>query len=624
MCGIAGLASGILSSDQLEQNLDNLLASIRHRGPDETGRFSSASLAMGMTRLSIIDLENGTQPKRSANGNITVIFNGEIYNHPQLRDELISLGYQFTSNSDTEVIAHGYAHWQEGLFERLEGMFAIAIYNKEAQTLTLVRDHFGIKPLYYHHSDSNFAFSSEPHSLYELEEIQLSIKAETISEFLTFKYLQSPSHFVSGIHKLEPGHYLELDLRTYTHKKKHYWSLNEFLEAQPKYSTQDWLEGAYDALQKTVDNHLLSDVPVGVLLSGGIDSALLAWAASESKKTTKTSAFTTSFSEKAYDESALARKTAEKLNLEHHILSADLQDFDSLDLLVKQFGEPFANLSIPANFALAKHTAQHVKVALNGSGSDELFYGYDRYVATDLPLPKWLNRSLKALSPLIDTLPSGHHKNNSIEKIKRYLSLVKDEIPLRHFKAIRLFDLGELTQAFPHIPHPKPFHYMERFEKYQGEQAIKQASLVDIETMLPDDYLTLVDRTSMAYSLEVRVPFIDLNWVKFALQVPKELKRKRFQSKILLRKMAENKLPSVITQGAKQGFESPIAHWIKNIPAAQWRERFENSELKHVCDIDYLEKLFTLHNTGRRNMARELLAVITLESWIRQCHVTLK
>src|SRR3989442_4719301 len=382
MCGIAGIMAPAMSSNLLGSTLGTMMNDLRHRGPDDAGSYVEPGLAIGMRRLSIIDLEHGRQPMFSADGQTMVVSNGEIYNFPELKKELMACGHLFQTRCDTEVILHGYRQWKEKVVDHLHGMFAFCIYDRLTRSLFLARDHFGIKPLYYFTGNGIFSFCSEPLPLLRLPGMLRRLNEEALEMFLAHKYVPAPLTLIDGMKKLEPGACMRVDENGKVLASQPYWHLEhvplemDASEAEEKLRT---------LLIESVRRQMLSDVPVGLFLSGGIDSGLLLWAMRQSMGADHVSAYTVGFDCASYDESPLAAVTAQHLGARHHVDYMPAPEASELDRMIELFGEPFANLSVPANFLVSRAAGRHVKVALNGSGADELFGGYDRYYAVQPP-----------------------------------------------------------------------------------------------------------------------------------------------------------------------------------------------------------------------------------------------
>ncbi|MBF0370684.1 MAG: asparagine synthase (glutamine-hydrolyzing) [Magnetococcales bacterium] len=615
MCGIAGLLStGHLDTLTLKSHLDLLLSGIRHRGPDDEGCWIQGGVALGMRRLAIIDLAGGRQPMVSQDGRVVLVFNGEIYNFRKLREILSAKGHPFQSRSDSEVILHGYREWGMEVVNHLDGMFAFAIFDREQGKLLLARDHFGIKPLYHISSPDFFAFCSEPAPLLTLPGVTRRLDPQGLSAFLSQKYIPAPRTFIQNLYKLPAASHLTID----THSPQQppfpsrYWQL----EPTPwQGSDGEALEQLEGLLKQAVQRQLVSDVPVGVFLSGGIDSGLLLWGAKESGEAHVAGAFTVGFGEKSFDESRLAQHSARHLNTPLQIDRLPSPSPADLAGMIAQFGEPFANLSVPANFLVSAAAAKGVKVALNGSGADELFGGYDRYYASHPPLPLALAGSLAPLLlPLASRLPVSGSKHSVVHRARAFLAGQNHQPAQRHAIPIALFSADEIQTMAPDLP-PVEMAAAQAYRQALGTDGLQRATWADINTMLPDDYLTLVDRTSMAASLEVRVPFLDLDLARFAFSLASSHKIKGWQKKRILRQLAQRHLPPVIARQPKMGFESPVSSWFRGELGDELAASWPTSPLNDLIDGGFVSRLVQDHQHHRRDAAKQLLALHTLKGW---------
>jgi asparagine synthase (glutamine-hydrolysing) len=629
MCGIAGYCGACGVADTTEKEcagrLEALLAGIVHRGPDDAGITCAHNVAIGMRRLSIIDLAGGHQPMLSGDGRYALVFNGEIYNFRELRSELAEAGYSFATNSDSEVLLKGYMAWGRGVLDRLDGMFAFAVHDRHAGTVFLARDHLGIKPLYYIHLGGVFAFCSEPAPLLELPQVRRRLDHDALAAFLSFKYVPAPDTFIKDIKKLAAGHTLEYSPRGDMLRTERYWQL------QGREGSSDAGELA-ERLTRAVDSQMVSDVPLGVFLSGGIDSGLLTWAAAGQGGEHFTGGYTVAFDETgrkkglcaggSFDESRLAALSAAHLGvpLSSTTLASPAQA--TLDDWIRRFQEPFANTSIPANFLLCQWVARHVKVALNGSGADELFGGYDRYYAVHPPAAL---RALHCAAPLLrrvaDMLPVGGGKNSLVHRARRYLAGCALAPAQKHAGSIRLFTDTQLAAIAPGVV-PATF-VQDAFAGAPQGSLLYKATWTDMQTMLPDDYLTLVDRTSMAASLEVRVPFLARDFVQYAFSLPPAAKIAGWKKKTALRALAAKHLPEDIARQPKMGFESPVGRWFRDGLGEALCRQLAQSPLQNIISVRGVQALAQSHSAGQVDAAKPLLALYTLVRWMDMYRVEL-
>lgn len=612
MCGIAGILIPGRDARGLEPVLDGLLDGIKHRGPDDCGRLAKNGLAIGMRRLSIIDIKGGHQPMTTADDRFTIVYNGEVYNFRELRQELEAKGHSFRTKSDTEVILQGYAEWGEDIATRLNGMFAFALLDHKAGTIFLARDHFGVKPLYYVRQKGLFAFCSEPKPLMELPGLSLSLDLEALETYLAYKYVPAPRTFVNEIKKLTTATALTLDVNTLEIEEKKFWQLApEPLDL----SIEQAEERLGKLLTDAVRRQMVSDVPLGLFLSGGIDSGLLLHAACQDRKPSEVNSHTLGFEEKSYDETEYAKLTAEHLGATHRIGYLPMPKAHDLDGMVDLYGEPFANTSIPPCFLLSKSAVENFKVALSGSGGDELFGGYDRYFAVRPPLPLRMIRPFSPLMlPLVKMLPVGAKKNSLITFARRFFELNCAAPEMRHALAVRLFMPAGLDEVFPGRPKSGD-PITEKYIQAPGKDGLQKAALTDIATMMADDYLTLADRTSMAASLELRVPFLDLDLAQFSVSLPSAMKIRGWEKKFILRRYSRGKLPDKVVTGAKKGFESPVGAWFRGELGPALMEKVRESEISRVLDAGSIKRLVDDHKNMRVDGSKQLLGLYTLAHW---------
>ncbi|MGA1794522.1 MAG: asparagine synthase (glutamine-hydrolyzing) [bacterium] len=621
MCGIAGIISSHLPSSTMKDLLDGMLDAIRHRGPDDSGYYIAPGVAIGMRRLSIIDLESGHQPMLSSDGQTILVYNGEIYNFPELRRELSARGHMFRTRSDTEVILHGYREWKEMVVEHLNGMFAFAIYDRMENRIFIARDHFGIKPLYYCSNEKLFAFCSEPLPILGLPGVSRTLDLQCLHTFLAYKYVPAPHTFIKEVSKLEPGTWMSIDTHGEITSSKTFWRLRIKPMEINAPEAEERLRGLIVA---SVRRQMISDVPVGVFLSGGIDSGLLLWASQRASNGKSVDAYTVGFNDASFNESIRAARTAKHLGVYHHIEKSPPMDASVIDSQVELFGEPFANLSIPANFLLSRVTARYVKVALNGSGADELFGGYDRYFAIRPPaiLAAIRNHS-RIFLPIAQSLPAGGKKLSLVSRARRFLETANESPATSHATAVGLFSPKEIGILIPGLEYPKDDVLINVFNAAPGFDSLQRAIWTDISTMMADDYLVLVDRTSMASSLEVRVPFLDIDLAEFAFSLPSAFKIKGWEKKVILRRLARECLPKEIARGPKHGFESPVGQWFRGTLGDSLRDVVTQGTLSNLFNVKFIEQLLTEHRALRRDASKQLLGIYTLARWMTLFNISI-
>ena len=622
MCGIAGMfgPETAMGPGERRDVLKRMCGVIAHRGPDDQGLFFDRGLAMGMRRLSIIDLAAGHQPLSNEDGTIWIVFNGEIYNYRELRATLLARGHAFQTRTDTETILHLYEEYGADCVTHLRGMFAFAIYDQRARQLLLARDRVGEKPLHYALVGDTLIFGSEIKSLLQHPAIKREINAEAIADYLSFGHIPEPATAFRGIHKLLPGHTLlfrqgEMQLR-------HYWDFDYNDEARlPVRDEAYYVTLLRELLAEAVRIRLVSDVPLGAFLSGGIDSsAVVALMAREMKQPVKT--FSIGFSETAFDELPHARRVARHLNTDHHELIVRPDACALVDTIVRHHDEPFADVSSIPTWLVSKLAQQHVKVVLSGDGGDELFAGYERYVtdrrrAMFTRLPALLRRGL--LRPLSHALPRAAYGKNFL----RNISLEADE---RYLDSLAYFNAEARRELFT----PEWQHTLAGYDPAAAFRKLHRSPVtddhldrllyLDSRTYLPGDILTKVDRMSMAASIETRAPLLDHKLIEFAQGLPSSLKLRGMTTKYLLKKAVAGLIPDEIINRPKQGFDVPIAQWFNHELRELLHDTLtaQRTRQRGYFNQSAIAALLTEHHRGRRNNARHLWGLLMLELWQRR------
>jgi asparagine synthase (glutamine-hydrolysing) len=605
VCGICGIAS--TNGSGVTDRVAAMSATLVHRGPDSFGEFSDGDVALAARRLSIIDLETGDQPVANEDGTLHVVQNGEIYNYRELRRELERAGHSFRTQGDTEVLLHLYEEHGDRFAERLRGMFAIAIWDASRRRLVLARDRFGIKPLYYRAADNELAFASELRALPRGE-----IDLDALEAFLAFNSIPAPLTIFREIRKLPPGHLLiwedgRLELRRFARPGPSE-ELREDEEAE-------LVEELRSRLRDSVRAHLVSDVPVGVLLSGGVDSAFLAaLAAEESSEPLRT--FSIGFEERSFDELAGARLVAERYGTEHRELVLRPDAALLLPALADAFDEPFADSSALPTYLVSQLAASDVKVALSGEGGDELFGGYYTYAA-DL-LAERVGGLARLARPLVERLPTSSSKASFDYKAKRFVRAAHLPSLERHHGWKEIFSpelRAELTgrsSAFDPVDILRG-----RYRETEGADELARLQDVDLGIYLVDDLLVKTDRASMAHSLEARVPYLDTVVTNLALALPTRHKIRGLSKKVLLRKAAAPLLPREIVHGKKRGFSIPAAAWLRGElePFARQTLSRETLHRQGFFHPDVVTRLLDDHVAGREDRSRQLWGLLAFTLW---------
>lgn len=637
MCGIAGFVNKDFSPDGAAGRadvLDRMCRVMTHRGPDDQGTFLEDGVALGMRRLSIIDLAGGHQPISNEDGSVTIVFNGEIYNYRELQRELETRGHRFQTHSDTEAIVHAYEEYGAGALEHLRGMFAFAIWDERTRELFIARDRAGKKPLYYTvTAQGTLIFGSELKCLMQHPEFRREICHEALDAYLTFGYIPDPLTIFRGVHKLPPGCHLTFtsDGRA---RVEQYWDFPYApLEESASRRAEDYLEELRFLLDEAVRVRLIADVPLGAFLSGGVDSsAVVGLMARHTEQPVKT--FSIGFNEDSYSELKYARLAAAHFGTEHHefIVTPDICKL--VDELVWHFDEPFADASALPTYMVSKLAREHVTVALSGDGGDELFAGYTRYAIDQrrngfARLPQFVRHGL--MRPVSRRLPHGawgrNYLNNvALDPIDRYIdsvslinSLGKEALYTDAFRRTLSDGDGIATAGNDRAAASFRAH-AARVQRQTGEP-LDAMLYLDSKTYLPGDILTKVDRMSMAVSLETRTPLLDHKLIEFVCaRIPASLKLNNGETKYIFKQAIRDLVPPELLSRPKQGFGVPIEQWINRELQTQMRETLTDTAARSrgYFNARHIELLFAEHRRGRRDHSGQLWTLYVLELWHRQ------
>ena len=609
MCGIAGYAGWARGADASTADLVTMCGAIQHRGPDDEGHFVAPGVALGMRRLSIIDVAGGHQPIGNEDGSIQLVYNGEIYNHHELRRELEAAGHRFATHSDTEVIVHGYEAWGDGVCERLRGMFALALWDAPRARLLLARDRLGIKPLHYWEHGGGVAFASELRSFLALREFPAELDDDAVAWYLALGYIPEPHSIFRGVRKLRPGWRLSWTAEAGI-RAEQYWT-----PVRPELTgiTED--EAVTELrrlLRDAVRSHLESEVPLGAFLSGGLDSsAVVAIMAQEMDRKVQT--FSIGFEDAGFNEAPHAAAVAKALGTDHTELVIRPDADAMVEQVVSFFDEPFADSSALPTYLVAELARRSVTVALSGDGGDELFGGYTRYA--DLIERSEVPGPLRGLFTVAGrTLPQGAYGRNRLldlgrSRRGRYATTVAQALAVadggvaRPEIAARLAGLDGLLAPW--------------FAGASDRDIVTQLTLVDMQSYLPGDILTKVDRTSMAVSLEARVPLLDHPLVEFAVALPGSLKRRDGTGKWIFRQAVTGLVPDIVLTKPKQGFAVPLVNWFRN----ELRHRLAHLEradspVYEYADRGAVARLVKEHLALRRDHSHVLWRLLVLDLWI--------
>ena len=619
MCGVVGFIGGDkLNLYERAAVLDRMCRVITHRGPDDQGMMVKDGVALGMRRLSIIDLAGGHQPISGCGGSVTVVFNGEIYNYRELQRELEARGHHFQTHSDTEAIVHAYEEYGAECVDHLRGMFAFALWDARARKLFIARDRVGKKPLYYTLTpQGTLVFGSEMKSLLEHPEVRREINPEAIDAYLTFGYVPDPFSIFRGIRKLPPGHHLSfVDDRI---SLKQYWDFH-YERVEPR-REEDYLEELRALLDEAVRVRLVADVPLGAFLSGGVDSStvvgLMSRHMSQPVKT-----FSIGFHEDSFNELKYARIAAKHFRTDHHefIVTPDICHI--VEELAWHFDEPFFDPSAIPTYMVSKLAREHVKVVLSGDGGDELFAGYTRYVtdrrrSSFAHLPRILREGV--MQPLSRRLPHGvwgrnYLHNIALDPLNRYIDSLSLFTSLNKL-SLYTGDFREQLDGDGRAAARCRFYA----SRVQTGEPLDTLLYLDSKTYLPGDILTKVDRMSMAVSLEARVPLLDHQLIEFVTRIPASMKMRGLETKHILKRAVHDLVPAEILHRPKQGFGVPLQQWINDQLRGRIRETLTESRTRGRGYVEprYVNVLLDEHERGRRDHYGKLWALFMLELWHR-------
>lgn len=625
MCGIAGWAK--LKSDNLAQNggeavLHHMCEQMKHRGPDSEGLWLDESVALGMRRLSIIDLHTGEQPVYSEDKSIVVVMNGELYNFREVRAELEKRGHQFETQTDTEILPHLYEEYGEAMLEHINGMFAFALWDKRKEKLLIARDRFGEKPLYYGVFDGKLIFASEPKVLLANSSVKTEINADALRQYLSFDYVPAPHSIYKNVYKLPAAHLLiseKGEIRT-----RRYWNLSFQKEDFPA-TLEKSAENLRELLADAVRMRMVSDVPLGILLSGGVDSSTVAAFATQFS-TEKVKTFSIGFEEDSFDESKFARQVAAHLGTEHYEDKLSVEK--AADLITEISGwldEPLSDGSLLPTLLLSRFVRRHVTVALGGDGGDEIFAGYPMYYGHKMArvyeqLPQFLRSGV--IEPLVNSLPVSNSNLSFDYKAKRFVAASKYDAVTRHHSWFGSFSIDEQNQLLNKdvLAASRGDIYKEATDLLKltdAENEIEQMQFLDMNFYMAEDILTKVDRASMAVSLEVRAPFLDPRIAQFAASIPLKYKLKGKKGKYILKKAVAPLLPKNILQRPKKGFGIPIAEWLKNRLNPLMHDLLAPERLKNqgLFNVDFVQKIIKEHETNYASHHKQLWTLLVFQLW---------
>ncbi|MCC7492313.1 MAG: asparagine synthase (glutamine-hydrolyzing) [Fimbriimonadaceae bacterium] len=620
MCGIAGLLHFDSERPAAEATLAAMLATLVHRGPDDEGRFVEGPAALGMRRLSIIDLAGGHQPIFNEDESCLIVFNGEVYNYLELRAELEPLGHVFRTNSDTETILHGYEQWGVEVLQRLNGMFAFAIWDRRRQELLLARDRVGIKPLFYAADPQRLVFGSELKAVLAAG-VAVDLDPWAVNQFFSHWYVPTPRSIYRQVHKLEPGCWLRASPAGW--QSGRYWNMT-FDPQPPTAPPEVWDEELRAVLAQAVRHQMRSDVEVGAFLSGGLDSSLVtSFMAPLTSHRLKT--YTIGFAERSYAEQDIAERIAAQIGTDHHTELLTVAALTEFPRLVAHFDEPFGDYSLLPTWAVSQLARQSVKVVLTGDGGDECFAGYPthyvwRYARLWRRLPGGLRRGLQALAA---RLPTSYDRISLDYALKRFSRGAELDYRRGHHAWKEILTADERRALFvpglwEQVAADDPYQVFERyFDEVRDQPVLNQLLYADMKTFLLDDNLVKVDRMSMAASIEVRVPLLDNAVLDFVARVPVEYKLPGRQSKPLLRRLARRQLPPGVSGLKKRGFTPPLPIWLRADGGRFLREALSpaNIAATGLFQPAAVQRMVDEHLAGVRDWNRPLFGLLSFVCW---------
>ena len=614
MCGICGMTwhDAVLVKQMADQ--------LEHRGPDQQGMYCAEGISLAHRRLSIIDLsENGRQPMGNEDGTFWLVFNGEIYNFQELRQELEQKGHHFVSRSDSEVVIHAHEEYGLDAVQRLRGMFAYALYDTKEQRLVLVRDRLGIKPLYYAQCGDNLIFASEIKAILQYAGVKRQVDYQALYDYLGFEFVPAPKTMFSGIHKLPAGHLLIHENKQV--RREQYWDLSFAVERRPSFT--EAVTCLQEHLDYAVKSHLQADVPLGVFLSGGLDSscivALMRRHISGPLKT-----FTIGYQDATYSELEYADIVARHFQTDHQILYLDSLNADYVEKTLYHLDEPMTDLSVVPLYLLCKQAKEQVTVCLSGEGGDEIFAGYDRFKASRINsyfrfIPSMLRKN--TIGALVRRLPDRPQKKGAINMLKRFVEgseLPTDGEHLR-WQYFLNSDLEErlFQDSFCTAVERDPFRQLRWYAaRCNAMDQVNREIYLDMRFMMADSVLMKVDRMSMASALEIRVPFLDHVLVEYLAGLPGDWKLNKLTTKHIFRAALEDLLPREIVYRGKQGYSLPVKHLLRGQLKDYMVERLHDSSLIRECmRVDAIDTLIEEHCSMRQNHNHVLWALLNVAIW---------
>ena len=629
MCGIAGIVNFVEPNIDCTLTVQKMTVAMQHRGPDAKGFFNDRNVFIGHRRLSIIDLSESAQPMDNEDGSVQIVFNGEIYNYHELREEMLECGHDFRSSGDTETIVHLYEEYGEGCIEKLNGMFALAIYDLKKRKIILARDRMGQKPLFYFLNKKRFVFASELQGLKQHPSMPRDLDFQSIHDYLSLQYIPDPGTIYRDVKKLRPGHIMTVDTDSGSLTTKCYWQPNYVKKSDLSFA--DASVQLRELIEDAVEKRLMADVPLGSFLSGGLDSTIIA-ALTAKLSDQPINTFSIGFNNPLYDEREYARQAVAGIEacgfgpVNHHEKVVEPENFKVVESLINHYGEPFADSSMLPTYLLSEFTREHVTVALSGDGADELFAGYERYLAyrwcekMDC-VPKIVRGTAGFLAKSV--LPQGSGERTRRGRLRRFIDIMNSDpkgrflrITNRFSEEVKQVMFGDVMQEFDPLPTARLFSQVD----ISAENPVEKVMETDLKLYLPGDILTKVDIASMACSLEVRSPFLDHRVAEFAASLPLEYKQHGRSRKHILKEAFKDILPTEISSRSKKGFGVPVGAWFRGPWHALLKEYLGSGVLTSggIFNREAVLWMIREHAEGVRDWSYPLWALLMLELFLRK------
>lgn len=621
MCGITGIAAFGNYAAVSHQRLAAMCETLVHRGPDDLGMEINGQVALGIRRLSVIDPPGGKQPMHNEDGTVRAVCNGEIYNFREMRKALEARGHTFKTNADTEVIVHAYEAYGEAFPHHLNGMFAIALHDMNHKKFFLVRDHAGIKPLYYNIYGDIIIWGSEIKALLASGLVKRDLDMDALGEFLAWEYVPGKRTLFKTINKLLPGQMMVVDLETHSRHFRTYWDVPA--QKHDRFSSAgQWEDAVDDKLRECVQRQMVSDVPLGAFLSGGVDSSLVVSHMGCAKT------FSIGFDDPGYNELKWAKKVARHLGVDHReaVIRPDI--INLFYHLMEFMDDPIADTSIFPTYLVSRHARDHVTVALSGDGGDELFGGYETYAADRLAekyewIPSLIRRGI--IEPAVARLHPRRGKKGIINKALRFIEGIQYSPNLYHarwriFAGEALREALFTPEAHKAVVTPVGRHIMDLLAAGDGRDTVNRSLYADFKSYLCDNCLVKVDRMSMAVSLETRVPYLDRELVELAFQIPGDLKLNHGRTKVLLKKVAVRHVPRDCVHRPKEGFSMPVKNWLRTVMRPLMEDLLDEDVIKRegIFNFPVIADLKRLHLNNKANNAHILWSLMIFQAWRRR------